>query len=303
MISFTDISALTADGLIALCPELDAEGREYLCEIYTAFREVADEGVGVGICISHGSVLVRIFDGGAYLFPYPIALSDSADGRGACRAIADYAVREQLPLYFTDVPREELDTVSALFAHVDARAQEDDDDVFSVGVNSECALLEGVPCISGEGVTLDAIRAQDAETYARLCSDRALNRYWGYDAAADNPDGDADFYMEVARREFDTGAAITLAIRSGTAFVGEAVVYGFDLSGGAEIGVRILPEHQGTGIGSRACNALIQLCREIGLRTVRARVMAENRPSVRMTDRLLPRTHEADGVIYYELKI
>lgn len=302
MISFKDISELSVGDLIDLCPSLDREGREYLGEIYTAFSELAEEGVGVALCISHGTVLVRIYDGGSYLFPYPIALDGEADSRGACRAIADYAVREQLPLYFTDVPREELDTLTRLFAHVDARAT-DDEDVFSVAVNSECALLDRVPSISGEGLTLTPLSESDVGEYSRLCSDRELNRFWGYDADADNPTRDGKTYMDVARREFDTGVAITLAIRQDGSFVGEAVVYGFDLSGGAEIGIRVLPEHQGRGVGSRACAALIALCRRIGLKELRATVMAENRQSVRMIDKLLPRLREADGRVYYRLQL
>jgi GNAT superfamily N-acetyltransferase len=118
-----------------------------------------------------------------------------------------------------------------------------------------------MPSIELDGITLNEILDTDKERYATLCSDKDLNKYWGYDVEEDNPDGDPDFYLETAKMEFDEGIAITLAIRECDELVGEATVYAFDYRGTASIAVRVLKDCHSRGIGSRAVKALIELVR------------------------------------------
>ncbi len=240
---------------------------------------------------SHGSVLyARIYDGERYIFPFPFLLSDDGgepEMSDACRQLAGYAKREMIPLIISDIPREELYIITDLFSYVDAEVYSDDDDSFFVRIKTECDMLESVPCIDHDGIRLDEIQDGDTDAYAELCGDAELNRYWGYDVSADNPGADKRFYIDTARREFADGIAVTLAVRHGGEFAGEAVIYGFDFCGAAEIAVRILPEYQGRGIGASAVRALIELSRRIGLKTLFASVMNGNFASVKMTSGIM----------------
>ncbi len=304
MISFTELSGVDIEKLHRALGLTEEEDREYLEEIYSAFSEVSQQmDTEVALCNVGGCLAVRIYDGERYIFPLPIEVRAGADLSLAVREIGVYARHELIPLYFSDVPREALTLLGELFPRIDARAYDTDEDLFGVFVSNECASLREVPSITLGDITLDEIRDGDREAYAALCSDRELNRWWGYDADVDNPERDPDVYLRVARSELESGIALTLAVRKDGEFVGEAVVYDFDYVGGAAIGIRILPAFQGGGIGSRTLMALIALCREIGLSTVRTSVMKANSPSVRMTDKHMTRTDESEDKIFYSLSL
>ena len=230
---------------------------------------------------------VRIYDGEKYVFPLPFMLTDNADLRRACLDLSVYARREMIPLIISDIPREELPVLTELFPHIDANCYYEDDDSFVVKVNNECDLLSDFPAIEDGDIRLDQIRREDLDKYAELCRDRELNRYWGYDADVDNPDGSKQYYLDVAEREFCDGVSITLAVRYKGEFVGEAVVYDFDYHGSAQIAVRILPAFHGMGIGGLSVKALVALAKSIGLSEVRAEIVNENVASVKMTSKIM----------------
>ena len=246
-------------------------------------------------------LFVRIYDGERYVFPLPFMLTEDADAEKACLRLAAYSRRELLPLIITDVPREELEFLCSMFPHIDAFAYEDDDDSFYVKVNNECDMLNEVPSIELDGITLDELRESDKEKYAALCRNRELNKYWGYDVDADNPDGKADFYLDVARREFNDGIALALAVREGGEFVGEATIYDFDYLGSASIAVRVLPECHGRGIGSRATKALIELARGIGLGELHAEILVENENSIKMTSKYMEIVNRTESKVMFTL--
>lgn len=243
----------------------------------------------------------RIYDGEKYVFPLPFMLSDEADAEGALINLADYSVREMLPFIITDVPRDELEFVCSVFPHVDAYTYEDDDDSFFLKINNECDMLDGVPTVELDGIRLDELCDGDKELYAQLCRDRELNKYWGYDAYEDNPDGSADFYLDVARRELADGVAIALAIRQNGEFVGEATVYGFDYRGSASIALRVLKGCHSRGIGSAATKALIQLAKDIGLSELKAEVLNENENSIKMTSKHMNLQKRTESKTYFTL--
>lgn len=245
----------------------------------------------------------RIYDGEKYVFPLPFMLTENADSEGACSNLAGYATRELIPLIITDVPREEMEFLCSVFPHIDAYTYDDDDDTFFVKVNNECDMLQYVPTIELDGITLDEITESDIEKYAELCRDRDLNKYWGYDVYCDNPDADADFYLDTVRREFEDGIAVTLAIREGAEPVGEATVYGFDYRGSASIAVRVLRSCHSRGIGSRATKALIELARGMGLRTLNAEILAENENSIKMTLKYMALSKSENGKLYFTLSL
>lgn len=230
---------------------------------------------------------VRIFDGDRYVFPMPFALVDDVDIEMALINLSVYARRQLVPLIISDIPREYLEILTAVFPHIDATCYEDDDDTFFVRVNNECDLLESIPeAVSGD-VRLDLISSDDAEDYAALCSDLELNKHWGYDASADNPDADANYYLSVVERELNDGVALTLAIRYRGRFAGEAVIYDFDYFGSASVAVRVLPEFHGMGVGTSALSALIELSSRIGLCSLRTEIMNENLASIKMTSKCM----------------
>ena len=189
-------------------------------EIIFGLSECVSDDMSVAFAYCDEVLYARIYDGGKYLFPLPFMLTEDADAEGACVNLASYATREMVPLIITDVPRSELEFLCAIFPHIDACIYEEDDDSFFVNVKNECDLLSALPSIELDGITLGEFRDEDREKYAQLCRDRDLNKYWGYDVDEDNPDFDEDFYLDVARREFNDGVAITLAIREYDEFVG-----------------------------------------------------------------------------------
>ena len=281
-------------------------GEDMLGDVMGSFLEVAAEGAEVALSGSDGCLLVRIYDDGKYSFVYPIELGEDADIDAALLALAEYTVREMVPFYLTDTPREELARLSHLFLHVDARAYDDDDDAFVALVYSECDMLESPPTYSEDGITLSEITDEDGEIYAALLTSTEVNKWWGYDYREDAPDADVDYFLDTVRGEFYSGIAISLAVREGdasSALIGEGVIFDFDYRGGAMIAVRLLPEYQGRGIGKRAFHALISLAREIGLKIVRADVMCENLPSIKMCEACLERLPDDDGKARFELSL
>ena len=244
---------------------------------------------------------VRIYDGERYVFPLPFMLTDDCDMHRACLLLSKYAIREMIPLIITDVPREDLDFVADIFPHIDAWCYAEDDDSFAVKINSECDMLEDVPTLEFDGIRLDEILDSDKELYAELCRDRELNKYWGYDADVDNPDGVSDYYIDVVRREFNDGVAVTFAARDGGVFIGEGVIYDFDYLGGASVALRILPRYHGFGYGTRVLRALVKLAARIGLARIKTEILNDNAASIAMTAKVMDKVSSDEEKTYFEL--
>lgn len=272
-------------------------------EIILGLYEYVSDAEALAFAYADEVLYARIYDQDRYLFPLPFMLTESADAEAACLTLAAYAVREMVPLIITDVPRDEIAFLQSVFPHMDACTYEDDEDTFFVKINNECDMLDEVPSIETEGLCLTEIREDDKDAYATLCRDRDLNKYWGYDVDADNPDGDADFYLNVARRELEDGVAVTLAIRENGEFVGEATVYGFDYRGAASIAVRVLPACHSRGIGTRATRALILIGRQMGLTTLKAEILNENEASIKMTSTLMKLEKVTESKTYFTLSL
>ena len=277
--------------------------REMLSKIASALAELTEEGIEVALTTEGGMLLARIYDGGRYSFVYPIEIDEGCDTVAALNAIVDYSRRELIPVYFTDVPREEIDTLTSLFDHVDARAYDDDEDSFVAVVNSECDMIDLPPTVSVDGVTLSALVDRDSAAFAAICRDREVNKYWGFDDTADLPDAPDEYYLEIAESELMRGVALSLAVRYEGALVGEAVLFDFDYRGSAMAGVRLAKEYHGRGIGGRAFDALIEVARRIGLKSLRADVMEENIPSLRMIERRMERGTSEGGVVHFTLSL
>ncbi len=301
MLSFTELNENNILRLAARC----GDEAEYAKDILNSFLEFVAEGAEIGVDFAEGCLLLRIFDNGKYSFVFPIELFSDGRTDRAVDLIVKYARRELIPVFLTDTPREALDFLTSDFLHIDARAYDEDEDSFVVGINSECDMLDAVPFISGEGLSLSEILDTDAKEYARLSRDSDVNRYWGYDANVDLGNVPDLYFVELARSEFYRGVALSLAIREGEAafgkFLGEAVLFDFDYRGSAQAALRLLPEATGRGIGKRTLGVLVRLARNIGLKRLTAEILEENTPSLRMTEHFMTKTATDNGKVYFEL--
>jgi RimJ/RimL family protein N-acetyltransferase len=147
---------------------------------------------------------------------------------------------------------------------------------------------------------LDAITADDAEKYFRLCTDNERNKYWGYDYTETVADPDTDFFYLDQKKDFDNRCAMNLAIRYKGRFAGEVILYDFDFFGTCEIGVRILPEFDRRGIGKEAMNAVAEYAiYTLGIDKVRAKCFKDNLPSKRMLSAIMNKAGEDEQFYYF----
>lgn len=302
MISFSDLRDESLDSLTEeLCGLLALRDTEELSDILLSFLGMTEEDpdIGVALTASSGCLLVRIFDYGRYVFVYPIPLSDGADPSLAIDEIAAYARREELPLVFSDVPREELSVFFGKYRHMNIDSEDAESESYRVGVRSECELLDTMPEIMGERISLGEPTEDDIFEIARLARDGEVNRYWGYSYLDDVGDVPDSYFFENAMRSFGAGVAMPMAIRYEGIYVGEAEYYSFDLSGGAEIAIRLLPEWQGRGLGKETLSLAIRLARRIGLLRLYATVMAENLPSIKFTSSLMTEYKRDEKTVYF----
>ena len=79
------------DYLTSQLPEAD-EGD--ISDIISSFSNALD--VEAAFCASKGCVLIRLFDS-EYLFAYPVAMSTSADEKGAIDEMRLYTIKEEIP--------------------------------------------------------------------------------------------------------------------------------------------------------------------------------------------------------------
>ncbi len=308
MLTFEILNEENKSELIKRFTEELGDG-ETVAEIIEAFFQLSDEeGIEVAHTTSHGCLLVRIFDAGRYSFVYPIDIREDADIESTLTEIANYARRELIPLYFTDAPREELDRVGRVFPHIEARAYDEDEDSFVISIMSECDMLSDVPTFTHGDILLSQIDTSEIAEYARLCRDDEVNRYWGYDYKGDETDVTDEYFLRVTEAEFSAGVALALAVRERDGenkgkFLGEGVLFDFDYRGSAMVAIRLLPEYQGRGIGTRALEALIALAKDIGIKTLNSKVLLANTRSVKMTERKMPRLPDDDGKAVFVMNL
>ena len=292
MILFYDLSENSAEEILDRLPLPKKEALEII-------ESYMDGGSDAAVSGAFGCLIVRIYDAGEYLFSYPYPLTESADESGAVEEIAQYALREGLPLVFFDVPRDSLPVLLMGFRHADVDAEDESADSYRVTVKSECMLIKNAPEVTVGAVTLRELRYEDKDEYARICLDAENNKYWGYDFRDDEPDADAEFFMSTAQSERALGTAISFAVICEGKFVGEAALYAFDCRGGAETAIRILPEYQGRGLSGDILTALFEVCREIGLIRLYAEVFAENKPSVAFCSKYMERLSDEGGRVVF----
>ena len=172
---------------------------------------------------------------------------------------------------------------------------------YDLDIENILYTVDEIPTLQSDRLTLDAIRDSDAEDYGRLCMDDVRNRYWGYDYRVDleNPTG-LDF-CRMARNDFEARSCLNFAVRHRGVLVGEVVLYRFDNRGGAEIGIRILPDYAGYGYGREAAQTAIHWALYgLGMMRVRAKCFRENEASVKMLSAVMRQVDEDDAMLYFE---
>ena len=281
-----------------LPPKLEVltdEELEYLGELTSDIEASLDEDCEVKFALSHFSLIARIFDYGRYSFIYPIALSERADEEAALLDANEYAMREEIERIFTDVPKNSVSVFLENFRHLDIDAEDAEGESFRIKIKTECELLEKIPSLDYEKISLTPLCEDDAKSYARLLRDEETNKYWGYDFREDFSENiDDAFFIENARMEFARGSAITLAIRENGAFLGELTLYAFDALGGAELAIRLLPEARGKKLGYLSFSALSEYARMIGLTRLFAFVDKRNAVSLSYLGKLMEKIDESD---------
>jgi RimJ/RimL family protein N-acetyltransferase len=90
--------------------------------------------------------------------------------------------------------------------------------------------------------------------------------------------------LECAENEYQRGVAVSFAVRYEGRFIGEAILYSFDLHGGAQSAVRIIPEYRRKGLATGALALLSKIASRMGLIRMLATVDSENEASCRMCE-------------------
>ncbi len=283
---------------------LSEEELDYYYAATAAIESNPDADYEIKYAISDFCLIARIFDYGRYSFIYPLALSERADEKSALLAVNEYAMREEIERIFTDVPKESVPLFIESFRHLDIDAEDEYGDSFRVKIKTECELLEEIPSLSFEKISLGALSDGDAENYARLIRDEETNKFWGYDFREDFSGKLEDsFFVENAKMEFMRGTAITLAVRHDESFIGEVTFYAFDGMGGAEIAIRLLPEARGRHLGDASFETLVEFARNIGLIRLSAFVDTRNTVSLSYMGKNMERSLVTDTRVKFILNL
>ena len=169
-------------------------------------------------------------------------------------------------------------------------------------VGCELDLLEEIPEIRTERLTLSALQEEDKAAYNTLCLDDERNRWWGYDYRQDlQGELTEDYFLDVARRDFAKHWAVNWAVRLDGKCIGEVVLYNVDWRGGCELGCRIAPAYAGQGYGTEAFAAAAEWALyELLLTRVVAKCYKENKESYRMLSSCMRKVGEDDTFYYFE---
>ena len=278
-----------------------AESSEYE-RIKDYLNLIIEEGeeADIAVAFSGDSLLSRRFFDDGYEFTYPMALSVDANVEEALCAIEEYCRRHELPLVYCDLLREECDALLERYRFsreecFDLGEDGEEELIYRLTVQNECALFEALPTLSDGEVVLDALREEDIPSYALLCRDEEILAVWGYDYRDSTPNiTDRDFY-EMALEEFSSGVSMTFALRAGGRFVGEAVLYAFDGKGGAEFSIRILKGYRRMGYARRALAVLFEFCEnDLALHHLDGVCLKTNAPSRAMMEGVMAYLGERD---------
>ncbi len=280
--NFKKISFFSAESdeinlaLEALCED-EREVAEEAMDYYLG----ADEDFEFAFSVFAGALLVRVFDLGRYFFLFPTPLSETSDIKLAIEETVRYATLEELEPIFCGVSSGEIGVFLSLgYRHINVDSDTPDAAEYRVTLKNEISFLNEVPDIEGDRITLALLSETDSDAYAKLCADEKTNEFMGYSLREDYPDADKNTCLEIAMREFSYNSAMTLAVRNCGITVGDVALHNLDFKGGADVSVRILPEHRRKGYAKEAFSLTLDIAKKIGLARLYARVDNRNIPSL-----------------------
>jgi RimJ/RimL family protein N-acetyltransferase len=295
MISFVVVNEKNKEDFLKMLPP---DTREDAAEYTTGALECGyDE---VALCYYEGMLLIRVYDGENYLFISPLPLRDGASEEEGIEKIREYAVKEDIPLFLSDVPIYLLDFVRDYFADVDYTVDEEGE-AFDATVNSPADMCVRVPTFNTDRLTLAEITSDMAEDYFHLCTEKSGQKYYGYSYADDTERPTPDYFYERQLYDYTAGLAITLGVYYEGELVGECVLHHFDLLGGAEISIKLLPEFRGLGLGREILTAVIRHKRMLDIKTLYATVHIENTPSIRLFSSLMDEYKSEGSLLHYRI--
>lgn len=296
-ISFLSANKINVDELLFGISQDERREALPIIEYYLSY----DSDLSFAFALSDGVLLVRCFDGAEYFFAFPHTLREGAELGAAIEKCVRYAVLEEIEPVFAGVPADEVGLFFALgFRHINADSESPESDTYRVTLKNECSFVSEYPEANGELVSLSALTDKDVTDYARLCRDESNNKYWGYDFREDYDGCSDSFFLELAERDFLSSSALSFAIRAENNFVGEALLSCFDFKGGADISIRILPEHQKKGYASAALSLIIEIAESLGLVNLYARVDVENAPSMALFSKNADEQYREDSVAIFK---
>ena len=245
-------------------------------------------------------ILFRVYDGEYYIFFSPIPLRDDVSEMDGVYAIREYAVKEDIPLFFSDVPIYLLHEMEEYFADIDYTVSEDGESA-EVTVNSPADLSTRIPIIVGDRVTLAEITSDYIEDYAEICSEPTGLKYYGYSYGDEVDDPAPDYFYERQLYDYTVGLAMTFGAYFEGHLIGECVLHRFDLIGGAEISIRLAPEHRRLGFGREILTAIIRHKPMLDIKTLYATVHIDNTPSIGLFSSVMDESGREGDKVHYEI--
>ncbi len=305
MLSFKLLDKESANDIVKLAAyDCDSADIEYLKRALRSFMSLSNEDIECAVAFAHGSLLVRVFDMGRYMFVYPIAVCDSADEMSAIFALRDYAVKEEITFIITDMPAECISDFEAAFAHTFVYIQDEKTMSYYACAFNELSVLSEIPTVVGERIELSPLCENDTSAYAELCRDKNVNKYWNYDYISDVGENVTDdYFLNEALEEYKRGTALTLAVRIDGELVGDVVFHSFNLQERADIGFRLMKSWQGKGLGRELIKLIFYCAKKIGLKGLIARVMEGNTPSLQLLRSVAKESRAEDGIHIFEIEI
>ena len=307
MISFYEVEKgkINEAAVIVAGSGATEETSALIASLIGEYEDMIDENpdTGVAVCTLCDCLLVRLFDMGRYLFVFPVPLCDGADPMAALDGMRAYAVKEELQMSVVDLPAEYIGDTVRLFSHTDVTAADPEHEVFVIRAISECEQIEEIPEVTEGGLKLLGMCEDDAADYAALCRDEEVNKFWGYDYKDEIHDPADSYFYNEQRAELERASAVTFAVKWRETFIGEAVLFHFDLKGGAEIGFRLNKNYHGRGLGTRTLKLIFRAAEAIGLSYLSASVMRENVASVRLLEKQMELMAEDDKTLTYGVRL
>lgn len=281
--------------LSVLSPEWREEAREAVRYYLSSESDFEYAFSVVGECL-----VVRIFDLGRYCFVFPAPLSDFADIDKALEESVRYAVLEEIEAVFIAVPFEQVSSFARIgYRHFNLDAESETAESYRVTLKNEIMLAEKFPVFADEKTEFSFLRESDAKDYARLCRDKDSEALFGYSVTEDYPDASDSTFIEICERELEYGTALTYAVRAEGKLVGELSLHNFDYKGGADIAIRILPEHRRLGHAGRALSLILDNFSSLGLVRLYARVFNENSASLSLFSKRAEFMQKSEGVTVF----